>query len=758
MKYINNKIIASTLIAASIMSCTDEYDCQLQVEKPQNAAINEYLAQFDLLKSYIDRSGTPFQLAVNVPGSEFAKKEIAFSTVFTNFDAVDMNGSYDPLNTLKEDGTYNFGGMQTAADVAAEAGVTLYGGVLCSNQGQRAAYYNKLIEPIDIPVEVQKGTTKLFNFENDAIGTTYPMTGNSSATVEEDPAGESGHVLHVGTNDVKAAYSYPKFHVVLPAGRKLGDYVRLNIDLRFVADHGIYGTGLRVFIQGQEFNLGKDEKGNVMNGATFCGGGDKWKREGTINLKDDTAPGLVVPESLGSLTEFDLAIGSASGGAQFYLDNISMDYEVSGKGTTVINFEGDNLNTVYPMVESGAGAAGGGAATVVEDPDGETGHVLYIDKAVHSFPEFTVKLADGKTLGDYTGMSMDMRLSNGEYGSGMFVKINGQLITLGQNADKYGFDEDKKWKRGGIFVTFVKEGTYTALGEAVPATTIEIPNVMKDLNEITFAIGSSSGNWTAYIDNLIFTWEAKPQHIEKTPEEKKEIFTKEMEKWIGGMVYAGVNETKSVKAWNIIGNPLDKTVNDNTFNWGEYLGEVDYARTAVKIARDTVKNANVDLELFVSNTFGQYDEMGNMADELISLVNAWEEDNVTKIDGYNILLNAIYSKDVVFQEGNKTMITNLFDKLGKTGKLIRVSDLSMMVEELDGNFIAINKLTEEDRAAAASYMAFIMQEYRRLIPADKQYGISISGITETNTGYKLCPWTSDYNRNEMYEGIVDGLK
>ena len=66
-----------------------------------------------------------------------------------------------------------------------------YGGVLCSNQGQRAAYYNKLIEPIDIPVEVQKGTTKLFNFENDEIGTSYPMTGNSSAVVEEDPTGES---------------------------------------------------------------------------------------------------------------------------------------------------------------------------------------------------------------------------------------------------------------------------------------------------------------------------------------------------------------------------------------------------------------------------------------------------------------------------------------------------------------------------------------------------------------------------------------
>ena len=745
MKYINNKIILFTCIVGSIMSCTDEYDCQLQVEKPQNAAINEYLAQFDLLKSYIDRSGTPFQLAVNVPGSEFAKKEIAFSTVFTNFDAVDMNGSYDPLNTLKEDGTYNFGGMQTAANVAAEAGVTLYGGILCSSQGQRAAYYNKLIEPKDIPVEVQKGTTKLFNFENDAIGTGYPMTGNSLAVVEEDPTGESGHVLHVGTNDVKAAYSYPKFHVVLPAGRKLGDYVRLNIDLRFVGTDGIWGDGLRVLINGNEY------KPNT-NGNDFCGGGDKWKREGIINLKDATTPpGFVVPESLGNLTEFDLAIGAYSGGAQFYIDNISMDYEVSGKGSTVINFEEDELNATYPMTN-------GATATVIQDPANESGKVLFIDHAAYSFPKFTVKLNEGKTLGDYTGMSMDMRLIAGKYGGGMSVIMNGQTIPLNRNALEYGCDDNDTWKRGGVYVTFVKQGTYTALGETVPAATIEIPDAMKDLNEIEFSIGSSSGNWTAYIDNLIFVWEAKPQHIEKTPEEKKEIFTKEMEKWIGGMVYAGVNETKSVKAWNIIGNPLDKTVNDKTFNWGEYLGEVEYARTAVKIARDTVNNANVDLELFVSNTFGQYDEMGNMADELISLVNAWEEDNVTKIDGYNILLNAIYSKDVTFQEGNKTMITNLFDKLGKTGKLIRVSDLSMMVEELDGNFIAINKLTEEDRAAAASYMAFIMQEYRRLIPADKQYGISISGITETNTGYKLCPWTSDYNRNEMYEGIVDGLK
>ena len=56
------------------------------------------------------------------------------------------------------------------------------------------------------------------------------------------------------------------------------------------------------------------------------------------------------------------------------------------------------------------------------------------------------------------------------------------------------------------------------------------------------------------------------------------------------------------------------------------------------------------------------------------------------------------------------MITNLFDKLGKTGKLIRVSDLSMMVEELDGNFIAINKLTEEEQWAKLKLVKEIAEE------------------------------------------------
>lgn len=738
MKYINNKIIAFTLMAALVLSCTDEYEYRIQMEKPQDVALSEYLNQFDLLKSYVNRN-TPFQLAAVIPASEFSKKDIAFSTVLTNFDAADVVGSFNPLNALKVDGTYDFSGMQTATNVAAEGGVALYGGELCSDQQQRAAYYNSLLQPVVIPFETEKGKTLICDFENDAIGTSYPMTGGSIAVVEADPTGESGNVLHVGTSDNKAAFSYPKIHVVLPAGRKLGDYVRLNVDLRFFGTDGIWGDGLRVFINDQEFKLGK-------NGSDFCEGGDKWKREGIIHLNDATPPGFVMPESLNDLTEFDLAIGSASGGAQFFLDNISMDYEVSGGGViTVSDFENDPLGTTYPMT-------GGSSATVENDPAGESGKVLHVgtdsDKAAYSYPQFHVVMPAGRKLGDCVSLLLDMNIVNtdGLWGGGMRVFINGQEFDPGFNAQEFGCGGNV-WKR---------EGVILLNNESCPGTIL--PAELNSLTEFDLAVGSLSGGAQFYIDNIKLSWKADATIIEKTPEQKTEIITNEMEKWIGGMVYAGINETQCVKAWNIVSNPLDKTVNENTFKWSEYLGEAGYARTAVKIARDTIKNVGVELDLFVSQSLNQYDEMASKAEELIALVKTWEEDNETKIDGYNILLNAVYSKDETFQKGNEEVITELLGKLAESGKLVRISNFSIMIEDTNGNYIVNNKMTDEERAAAISYLSFIMQQYRKIIPEDKQYGISISGITESPTDYKLSPWTSDYNRNTTYEGIVKGLK
>lgn len=737
MKYFNHKIIGIAMMCATVMGCTDEYDCNLQVEKPEEVANSEYLAGFDLLKSYITRdAGSPFKLMVNMAPTDFLKKDIGYSTILSNFDGLDVGGFFTPLSALKGDASYDFGGMQLVADASKEAGVALYGGTLCSNQGQRADYYNKLIQPIVIPFVPEKGKTVIFDFEGDGLGKTYGMTGGSQAVVENDPDGKSGKALHVGTDANKAAYSFPKFNVKLPEGRKLGDYVNLTIDMRIVNNDGLWGSGMKVLINGEKFAVG-------VNAQGFGCSSNTWNRQAVIALNTDKAPGFILPENLKSLTEFELAVGSESGGAQYYLDNIVMNYEIAAKGVTKIDFEKDALGKSYPMTN--------GSQSVVENGPESSGKVLHVGTAAtpcnYSYPTFTVKLEKGRTLGDYTALSLDMYLIDGKggWGSGMRVLINGQEFNCGQGPFGFGC-ESNKWGRDKIYITFLKEGETSGGGK------IAIPNSMKNLTEIELAVGSGSGEWHAYIDNISLHWKADDTIIEKTPEEKKIIFTEELNKWIGGMVNAG---GETVKVWNIIGEPLDKTVDANTFNWAEYLGEVEYVHTAVKMARDTAK---VDLNLFVSNSFNQYDEMDKKADELITLVKSWEADNVTKIDGYNILLHAIYAKDAIFQKGNEDMIVKLFTKLAQTGKSIRVSDLSMMVENVDGNFIQTSKLTEDERTAATNYMAFIMKEYRKLIPVDKQFGISISSMTQTITGYKLCPWTSGYNRSGMYEGIVEGLK
>lgn len=734
MKYFNSTIIGIAMMCTAVMACTDEYDCNLQVEKPEEVANSEYYASFDLLKSYITRNaGSPFKFTANMSSTDFIKKDIGYSTLLNNFDGIDIGNSFTPSTTLKEDDSYDFGRMELVADAAKEAGVILYGGTLCSNQGQRTAYYNELIKPVFIPVVAEKGKTVICNFEEDELGKSYSMTGNSSAAVEDDPSGISGKVLHVGTDSEKSSHSYPKIKVTLPAGRKLGDYVNISFDIRVINQDGIYGDGIRVIINGKDFNTGNGP-------AAFGCKSNEWAR-GIVSIPFGDK-GFEIKEEWKTHTEFELALGPGSGGAQYYLDNIVMNYEVTASGVTKIDFEKDELGKSYPMTN-------GNQAVVENDPAG-SGKVLHVgtpsafcDK---SYPKFNVKLEEGKTLGDYTGLSLDMYLIDGKggWGSGMTVVINGgKDMNCGKGPFPFGC-EANKWGRDKIYITFLKEGT-DGDGKIV------IPESMRNLTEFELAVGSNSTEWHAYIDNICLHWKAQDKVIEKTPEEKKVLFTEELNKWIGGMINAS---DETVNVWNIIGEPLDKTVDDKTFNWGEYLGEVEYARTAVKLARDTAK---VELNLFVSNTFSQYDDMSQKADEMIELVKSWEADNVTKIDGFNILLHAVYSKDAEFQQGNENTITQLFNKLAQSGKLVRISDLSIKVEDVNSNFIQTSKLTADERTAASNYMAFIMQEYRKLIPEDKQYGISISSMTETNNGYDVCPWTSGYNRNGMYEGIVDGL-
>ena len=727
MKYINHKLIGLAVAAALFTSCVDEYECNLQVEKPEEVAGSEYLATFDVLKSYINRAeNSPFKFTANLNPNDFVAHEVAYSTIMNNFDGIDVGSTtYMPATAVDDQGAYNFGDMSTLADALAGTGVTAYGGTLASYQGQRQ------FEPTIIPYEPEKGRTVLFNFEDDEIGTAYEMSGNSTAIVEADPDDASKKVLHVGTEAEKAAYSFPKFNVKLPEGRKLGDYVTIELDMRIVNSDGLFGTGMYVFINGQKFYIG-------VNAQNLGCNSNQWNRGAIIKMNNATAPGFELPDELKSLTEFELQIGSESSGAQYYLDNIIMNYEVAGTGTTVIDFESDELGKTYPMT-------GGSSCVVENDPTGESGKVLHVGTASslasNSYPKFTVQLQPGRTLKDYTGIMLDMYLidGKGKYGSGMRVVVNGVEYNSGKGPAAYGCP-DNAWGRELIYIPFGEGG-------------MPIPEGMENLTEITLAVGSGSGEWHAYIDNITLNWKMDDTIIEKTPEEKADILTADMNAWIGGMMDAG---GEAVTTWNVIGEPLSQTQDANTFNFGEYLGgDVEFARMAVAMARDT---AQVPVQLFVSQTFEQTDDMASKADQLATLVNSYEEDGETVIDGYTILLHTVYSKDASIQAANEEKITALFTRLAQENKPVRISDLSVCVENADGSLIQAGQVSTDDRIYAGKYLSFIMQQYRTLIGEQNQYGISLSGLNESSSANKLCPWTSGWNRNLFYEGVVNGLK
>ncbi|MCD8292198.1 MAG: endo-1,4-beta-xylanase [Prevotellaceae bacterium] len=749
MKYINKLAVCAFSLAC--VACIDEYDVTIDTpEKPTDVATQEYLNYFDVLKSYIVReAGSPFILATTMAPGDFEAKKLAYSTMINNFEGIDVNGAYTPADMIDSGGDYDFSDVKTLGQAAADDGVTVYGGALCSNQGQPATYLNGLIADEVIPFVSETGQTILIDFEDDEIGKYYAsvqyldqpdLLGDK---VEYDPteSGSRGKVLHISEAEgYTAEYHLPVFDVKLPDGKTLGDMKDFIFDSYYISDG--WNAAFRLYILPEGWTDRNQYRSEFSDGLSSMESSERWTQI-SYSIENESWH-----TALKDLTEFQIAIGVCQGSnIDFYIDNIGFTWQTVADGATTIDFEDDAIGTEYPMTN-------GSQAVVVADPAGKSGNVLQIgtanDMAVYSYPEFHVTLDDGMTLGDYSSISVDMYFidGNGIYGVGVTLSINGTSFTGSQPAT-YGCSSNA-WGRGVVNIPLLSDGS-TADGS------FSLSSDLAALNEFDFTIGSGSGAWYGYIDNISFNWERKGDTvIEKTDEEKEEILTEQLDKWITGMVEAG---GENITMWDVVSEPLDNTVDANTFNWGEYLGEKAYARKAVSMARAASEQP---LTLFVGNTFYQGINVSGNADNLINLVKEWEDktedpDNETVIDGYNIRLNAWYSEKESTQAGYEQEITELFTKLAATGRPVRVSELSVMVADETGNFVSADDALTAQRERAASYVTFIMQEYRRLISPENQYGISISSMTQVEGGSVLCPWTSGYGRTEIYEGIVNGL-
>ena len=294
------------------------------------------------------------------------------------------------------------------------------------------------------------------------------------------------------------------------------------------------------------------------------------------------------------------------------------------------------------------------------------------------------------------------------------------------------------------------------------------------------------GNYDGTID---IEW-VKCAHVVKmnsiplTPEEKKDTLTWAMDRWIKGMMEACDGK---VKAWDVVneaisgGNPdaegvyalqhdLEGTKPED-FYWQDYLGDYDYVRTAVRLAREYGPE---DIKLFINDYNLEYEWHGNDNKKLQSLIKwieRWESDGVTKIDGIGTQTHISFCADPDIQKKHEELIKNSFQLMANTGKLIRISELDMGYDDANGNKVMTVDMTEEMHKQMSDFYKWIIKTYMEIIPAAQQWGICQWCIKDSPTGSGWRPgeptglWMvkKELNGNEVvyrkhtYGGFADGL-
>ena len=266
----------------------------------------------------------------------------------------------------------------------------------------------------------------------------------------------------------------------------------------------------------------------------------------------------------------------------------------------------------------------------------------------------------------------------------------------------------------------------------------------------------------------------KMNSIPLTPEEKKDTLTWAMGQWISGMMKACDGK---VKAWDVVNEAIsggnadaegvyalqhaDPAGSGNDFFWQDYMGDLDYVRTAVSLAREYGPK---DIKLFVNdyNLESDWDNNGKLR-SLIKWIERWEADGVTKIDGIGTQMHISCSMNANTLKSRREHITKMFEMMRDSKKLVRVSELDMGMDDANGNPVKTGDMTEEMHKAMADHYKFIVSEYLRIIPAAQQWGICQWCITDSpaGSGWRADTptglWDLNYNRKHTYAGFADGL-
>ena len=711
------QIIVSAFGAMLLASCADHFDQNFETVRPDKEAQYGYLEQYDALKEYIkDRPN--FHLGIGTTVDEYNKKELVYALTNSNFNETVAGNAMKMASCVADDGSMDFDKVKEYVKNATDAGLSVYGHTLAWHAQQPNKYLKRLIADKELPPS--SNVTRCLVIKNAKAG------GHWDAQLYF-PAQLSKGKKYVFKMNAKAT---APFDLILWAAP--GD-----------ADLGSISVGTKWNEYKAEFTP-SDNYENFVFAAGKLGGELDIKslslcEEGSTNnlivngdLKEDEVP-CNKPYSWHTVTTGIQEVAES----QVVEIPVSVGHLTFDDGQNLGGWGMDNT----PKIVNGVCEVGNNAAKA--NP---------WDAQVNYEPGFAFE--NGKTY------HLKMKIKGsvaGEFGA--------------------GFQNPEGYKGCGDFPTIK---VTTDWKEVDVTTKCNGDNALR----LLLNIGKYAG--TLYIDDFEVYYTKSSNTIPLTDEEKKKALTPALQNWIYGMMEA--TEGK-VKAWDVVneaisGKDIDgdgffdlwsvkhgtvESADDakNNFYWQDYLGDIDYVRTAVAAARKGFADAggNPDeLKLFINdyNLESSWDDNKKLK-SLKHWIGEWEKDGVTKIDGIGSQMHVTCSMDPAKQKKNEEAYVNMLNLMVDSHKLVRISELDMGLEDKNGNLVNTTDMTEEQHKAMRAYYEFIVKKYLEIVPKEKQWGICQWCATDSpaNSGWRAgLPtglWDSDYYRKHTYGGFAAGL-
>lgn len=765
-----SKILFFAAALTGLWSCAVDEVKEYPVERPADLAEYEYLGSYEVLKNYVDRSQTPdFKLGAGVTASNFVQHGQEYLLAVSNFDEVTPGNAMKHASVVGDNGKMNFDAVTTFVDDARNAGLTVYGHTLAWHSQQNKKFLNTVvadrIDPNYTPEYIDKEIT------------------------------EACTCVKVRSKDMVEQPWDSQFWIVFQDALKEGDAWEISMDI--MADKPASpGTQTHT------------SPGNYIHWAFI--GNPSFTTEWTTF----TATGNASAEMVGGLS-IAFNLNDFQEANTWYFDNISFKVngveqikngncdDPAGLDNYVAKVYGENNNNPGP-----AEIVSEITRTIkVEKPNTQLvkeNCILVESEDMAEQPwdtQFWILFDDAFAEGDSWEVSMDV-MAEKDASSGTQTHIGPGGYKHWAAIGTINFTTD--------WTTYTSTGTASAdmvggnaiafnLNDFAPANKYYFDNISFKVNgKEQIANGScddptgtanfvakeygKGGNIVAatIVDGYMVTLPGG--RTPQTPEELKDTVTRQMDKWIKGMMEATAGK---VTAWDAVNEAISGADTDgdgkydlqsaatasetdlkNNFYWQDYMGTEDYVRFVVKKAREyyTQFGGTEPLKLFINdyNLESWWDGNGKLK-SLLEWIKVWEADG-TVIDGIGTQMHVSLILNAEQQKQQEDAIVNMFTLLKESGKLVKISELDMgVVNEAFGTGIPTSEVTEEMHKKMAEFYKFIIDKYIEIIPAAQQYGITqwCTSDSPAGSGWRAGEpvglWNETYDRKHTYAGFADGL-